>query len=159
VSVRNYQRGEIDWLWFRAFRADCDILFSLDGRMTVTDNQGGAPNYYPNSFSGPEPSEEARALEPAYRVSGDVYRFDSGDEDNFTQPRVFWNSVLDQGERKRLVTNIADQLGNAAEFIQERAVANFSKVSEDFGKQLTKALMAKRGNKLHDFYHFQRNFK
>ena len=32
VSVRNFQR---------------------DGPMTVTDNQGGAPNYYPNSFSGP----------------------------------------------------------------------------------------------------------
>lgn len=124
--------------------------------MCVTDNQGGAPNYYPNSFSGPEPSEVARALEPPYRVSGDVYRFDSGDEDNFSQPRVFWNSVLTDAERRRLVMNIAEQLGNAADFIQERAVGNFTKVSEDFGRQLTQALKEKRGPKLHQASHFQR---
>lgn len=116
--------------------------------MCVTDNQGGAPNYYPNSFTGPEPSARARNLEPPFKVSGDVYRYDSGDEDNFTQPRVFWNSVLDEAARKRLVMNIADHLGNAAEFIQQRAVANFTKVSDDFGRQLTKALMEKRGRRM-----------
>jgi catalase len=119
----------------------------LDGPMCVTDNQGGAPNYYPNSFGGPEPLQRARDLEPPFKVSGDVYRFDSGDEDNFTQARVFWHSVLDDGARKRLVSNIAGQLVNAAEFIQERTVSNFAQVSADFGQQLTKALREKRNEK------------
>lgn len=112
--------------------------------MCFGDNQGGAPNYYPNSFSGPEPSQRARNLEPAYKLSGDVQRYDSGDEDNFTQPRIFWNSILDEAARKRLVSNIANHLGDALEFIQERAVHNFAQVSQDFGQKLEKALQANR---------------
>ena len=30
--------------------------YQRDGPMTVTNNQGGAPNYFPNSFSGPQPN-------------------------------------------------------------------------------------------------------
>lgn len=116
--------------------------------MCVNDNQGGAPNYYPNSFSGPEPLQQAADLEPRFKVSGDVYRYDSGDEDNFTQPRIFWNSVLDEAARKRLVANIADSLSNALEFIQKRAVSNFAQVSEDFGQQLKKALLDKQARRV-----------
>lgn len=114
--------------------------------MCFNDNQGGAPNYYPNSFSGPEPLQRASDLEPPYKVSGDVYRHESGDEDNFTQPRIFWNSVLDKHARERLVLNISDHLSNALEFIQERAVSNFSQVNIDFGQQLKKALQVNRAS-------------
>lgn len=114
--------------------------------MTVNDNQGGAPNYYPNSFSGPEPLQRALQLEPPFKVSGDVYRFDSGDEDNFSQPKIFWERVLDEAARKRLVSNIAGHLGMAADFIQDRAVKNFTQVSDEFGRMLTKALMENRKN-------------
>jgi catalase len=51
---------------------------------------------------------------------------------------------LDEAARKRLVDNIAGHLVNAASFIQERAVKNFSQVSADFGKQLTEALKLQR---------------
>lgn len=115
--------------------------------MCTTDNQGGAPNYYPNSFSGPEPSLYARDLEPPYKVAGDVYRFDSGNEDNFTQASIFWNSVLDEAARRRLVSNIAWQLSKALDFIQERAVANFTQVSSEFGQQLRKTLKARQSDK------------
>lgn len=114
--------------------------------MVVDDNQGNAPNYYPNSFGGPEPSQRARDLEPIFKVTGDVNRFDSGDEDNFTQPRIFWD-VLNDSERQRLVSNIANELAQTAEFIQERAMANFNKVSTDFGQKLSKALKAQRKGK------------
>ena len=33
--------------------------YQRDGPMTVTNNQGGAPNYFPNSFSGPQPNRSA----------------------------------------------------------------------------------------------------
>lgn len=112
------------------------------------DNQGGAPNYYPNSFEGPKSSLRARILEPPYKIWGDVYRFDSGDEDNYSQATIFWESVLDESARKRLVDNIAGQLVNALDFIQEQTVVNFSKVSRDFGRQLTQALSNKRKQKL-----------
>jgi len=45
-------------------------------------------------------------------------RYNSGDEDNFSQPALFWRNVLKPDERDRLVQNIADHLKNAADFIQ-----------------------------------------
>ena len=119
VSVRNFQR---------------------DGPMTVTDNQGGAPNYYPNSFSGPKESLRASLSQPPFKVSGDVYRYDSGNEDNFSQATEFWDEVLDEEARKRLVQNIANHLMDADQFIQERAVANFTQVNREFGQMLMVAL-------------------
>ncbi|CRK95906.1 CLUMA_CG009352, isoform A [Clunio marinus] len=127
VSVKNYQR---------------------DGPMTFNDNQGGAPNYYPNSFEGPEPSSRTVNLQQPYKVSGEVYRFDSGDEDNFSQATIFWNQVLDEAARKRLVSNIAGHLVNAKAFIQERAIGNFAKVSSEFGKALTEAIKLKKSAKM-----------
>ena len=86
--------------------------YQRDGPMTVTNNQGGAPNYFPNSFSGPQPNRSGETchsfvkivtgfiwlmmltvevllirkwLEHASPVSGDVTRWNSADEDNFTQ--------------------------------------------------------------------------
>jgi catalase len=119
-------------------------LIISDGAMVANDNQGGAPNYYPNSFGGPETSSRAKLLEPPYKVVGDVNRRDNGDEDNFTQPRIFWESVLDETARERLVDNIANHLVNAADFIQDRTAGNFAKVNSDFGKQLTEALKTKK---------------
>ena len=45
---------------------------------------GGAPNYYPNSFSAPE-QQQKYALEHRTVCSGDVGRFNSADDDNVTQ--------------------------------------------------------------------------
>jgi len=119
----------------------CVKNYQRDGPMTVNDNQGGAPNYYPNSFSGPEECPRTRALQSCCPVSGDVYRFSSGlTEDNYGQVTDFWVNVLDQAARKRLVDNIAAHLSKASMFIQERAVKNFTMVHSDFGRMLVEAL-------------------
>jgi len=122
--------------------------FQRDGPLCFNDNQGGAPNYYPNSFGGPEPSQRTKDLQGPYKLSGEVYRYDSGDEDNFSQPALFWNNVLDDAARKRLVSNIAGHIVNAKEFIQERAIKNFSQVSDAFGQQLREAINLKRSAKM-----------
>lgn len=44
---------------------------------------GGAPNYYPNSFSAPEILPQC--VESKFKVYPDVARYNSSDEDNFTQ--------------------------------------------------------------------------
>lgn len=44
---------------------------------------GGAPNYYPNSFSAPE--TQPRCVESKFKVSPDVARYNTDDEDNVTQ--------------------------------------------------------------------------
>lgn len=127
VSAKNYQR---------------------DGFMCFTDNQGGAPNYFPNSFGGPQESERARKLQPRDRVGGDVYRISTPHEDNFSQPSVFYNKVLDADAKARLISNIAGHLSAASPFLQERAVKNFSQVSSDFGSRLAQALKLKTSAKI-----------
>lgn len=128
VSLKNYQR---------------------DGPMNSTDNQGGAPNYYPNSFGGPEPSHVARKLQNTQQpVCGDINRYETPDEDNFSQATVFYRRVLDQPARQRLVDNIVGHLKNASPFIQERAVKNFAQVDGDFGRLLNEGLKLQRSAKM-----------
>ncbi|XP_074004804.1 catalase [Numenius arquata] len=108
--------------------------YQRDGPMCVTDNQGGAPNYYPNSFTGPE--DQPVLKECRVYVSGDVQRFNSANEDNVTQVREFYTKVLKEDERQRLCKNIADHLKDAQLFIQKRAVKNFTDVHPDYGARI-----------------------
>ncbi|KAK5643025.1 hypothetical protein RI129_009192 [Pyrocoelia pectoralis] len=116
--------------------------YQRDGPQTI-HHQGGAPNYHPNSFGGATDDARARQLLPSHHVSGDVNRYDSGQEDNFSQPRNFYRKVLDAAHKKRLIANIADHLKDAADFIQKRMIGHFSEVDKDFGKQIEEALQAK----------------
>lgn len=50
-----------------------------------------APNYFPNSFSGPD--LKSAKVEATFPVSGDVARYNSADDDNFTQTGIFWRKV------------------------------------------------------------------
>jgi catalase len=69
-------------------------------------------------------------------VSGDVDRYNSADDDNFTQVNTFWTKVLKPDERQRLAQNIAGHVKNAQDFIQERVIKNFSKAHPQFGKMI-----------------------
>ena len=65
--------------------------YQHDGPMCKLDNQGSAPNYYPNSFSAPE--QQRCVLEHSSQCSPDVQRFNSANEDNVTQVMASWASV------------------------------------------------------------------
>lgn len=147
TSVKNYQR---------------------DGPMNFGDNQAGAPNYFPNSFegnfsnvstpsrlqmnslltTGPQPTERARKLYHVHQLCGDVNRVENKDGDDFSQSTAFWNTILDAAAKKRLVVNLSNHLINAQPFIQERAIANFFKVSTDLGNALTEAINLKKSSKM-----------
>ncbi|XP_049512336.1 catalase-like isoform X2 [Dermacentor silvarum] len=110
--------------------------YERDGFMAVKE-QDGAPNYFPNSFSGPV--DNPKLKEHSFPVSGDVDRWNSGDEDNFTQPGNFWK-MLSAEERDRLTSNIANHLKDAQDFIRQRAVTNFTKAHPECGGQIAKKL-------------------
>ncbi|KAM4723174.1 catalase-like [Rhinophrynus dorsalis] len=112
--------------------------YQRDGPMCFTDNQGGAPNYFPNSFSAPENQPHVR--EHKFHVSADVARYNSADEDNVSQVRDFYTKVLTEEQRQRLCENIAGHLKDAQLFIQKRAVKNFSDVHPDYGARIQKLL-------------------
>ncbi|XP_049804743.1 catalase [Schistocerca nitens] len=101
-------------------------------------NQDGAPNYFPNSFGGP--IEVPSVGLSKFTTVGDVQRYNTDDDDNVSQPAVFWKKTLNEQERQRLVDNIVDHLRHAVGFIQERAVKNFAKVDAEFGKRLLEGL-------------------
>ncbi|XP_052241310.1 catalase-like [Dreissena polymorpha] len=114
ARVRNYQR---------------------DGEMCVTDNQGGAPNYFPNSFSGP--IDDKKWLENMDKYSnGQVGRYNTADDDNFTQVGTFFNKTLSPADRDNLTANIAGHLIRAQDFIQKRAIANFARADPVYGQMI-----------------------
>jgi len=102
------------------------------------DNQDDAPNYYPNSFSGPK--DNVSYARSTFMVSGDVQRYNSGDDDNFTQVNTFFNKVLDKEAQQRLIQNIAGHLKDAREFLQKRAVDMFTKVDPKYGGGIAELL-------------------
>lgn len=109
--------------------------YQRDGPMTVDGNQDGAPNYFPNSFNGPSPDPDNAKLHVDV-ATGDIDRFETGDEDNFSQCRDFFNNVLDGPARERLTDNIAGNLVNAQEFLQQRAISNFAAVDAQYGRMI-----------------------
>ncbi|CAH1798535.1 unnamed protein product [Owenia fusiformis] len=112
--------------------------YQRDGPACVTDNQVGAPNYFPNSFSGPV--DNVKNNETTFNISGDVQRYNSADDDNFTQVGNFWRNVLKPSERSALVRNIGAHLSGAQEFIQARAVKNFGQCDPEYGSRLQQEL-------------------
>lgn len=114
--------------------------YTRDGPMRVDNRQGGAPNYFPNSFDGPH--ECPSAIQTKFTLTGDVVRKDTGDEDNFSQVDLFWRKVLGPEERQRLVNNIAGSLKNTTEAVRTRTVNNFAQVNQEFGNMLKAALSA-----------------
>jgi len=112
--------------------------YQRDGPQCVDDNQADAPNYYPNSFSGP--IDNPKFIEPKYTISGDVDRYDTADDHNFEQVGIFYRKVLNESERTRLVENIAGHLKDAQPFIQKRAVHNFSQADAEYGSRIQSLL-------------------
>ncbi|CAB1109325.1 unnamed protein product [Ectocarpus sp. CCAP 1310/34] len=79
----NYQQIPVN----RPFNAKVQP-YQRDGPMRVDGNMTDAPNYFPNSFSGPAAADPSHAGWHAERATGDVARYPTGDDDNFTQVSV-----------------------------------------------------------------------
>ena len=59
-------------------------------------------------------------------MSGDCQRYDSFDEDNFTQCGIFFRDVLNEEEKERLVDNIASHIKDAQGFLQASSLISYS---------------------------------
>merc|ERR1711862_443989 len=84
------------------------------------------------------PSDDVRKYsESKFQApSADVARFNSADEDNFTQCGIFFRDVLNADEQFRLVDNIAAHFQNAQDFLQERAIKQFLSADKKYGEML-----------------------
>jgi len=101
--------------------------YQKDGPMCMDDNGAGAPNYFPNSFGGPE-VDHALWNETVYRTpSTDVVRQDIGDLDNYALPKWYWRNFFDDGKRDRFVQTVAASLQEIEIEIQTRVIENMWK--------------------------------
>lgn len=113
--------------------------YQREGR-GVFISQGAAPNYFPNSFGGPVESERAAELEVPFKACGQVRRAQDDIADYFTQPRQYWQHILDEDHKTRVLINMATSLKQVRRPTQERTIELFSKVDQDLSNRLRVAL-------------------
>ncbi|XP_050313119.1 catalase-like [Anthonomus grandis grandis] len=114
--------------------------YNRDGHSTLV-SQGGAPNYFPNSFNGPKKDKRAKALFPRVPLVGTTDRIDNGLIDNYSQARLLWTRVIKEDERNRTIENILNWLKQTNSVIAERAIENlFEKVDAQLGARLREGL-------------------
>ncbi|HUW67554.1 MAG TPA: catalase, partial [Candidatus Nanoarchaeia archaeon] len=113
--------------------------YQRDGSMRTDPNGGGGPNYWPNSFNGPEPDISAK--EPPIEISGQADRHQyTHPNDDFVQPGNLYRDVMTDQDRENLAGNIIGHLGGAQKRIQLRQTALFFKADPDYGRRVAKGL-------------------
>jgi len=116
-----------------------DNSYQRDGSMRTDPNGGGGPNYWPNSFNGPEPDISAK--EPPIDISGQADRHQyTHPNDDFVQPGNLYRDVMTDRDRENLVGNIVDHLLGAQKRIQLRQTALFFKADPDYGRRVAEGL-------------------
>lgn len=120
-------------------KAVTTMNYQRDGNMRFDSNGGGTPNYYPNSFGGPEP--DIQTIEPSYEVSGKVARQPyTHPNDDFVQPGNLYRKVMTDQDRTNLVGNIVSHLCNAKKEIQIRQTKIFYKADTEYGQRIADGL-------------------
>jgi len=120
-------------------KATKENSYQRDGSMRCDANQGGGPNYWPNSFGGPAPDPKASL--PAVDVTGMATRHAYKlTDDDFVQPGDLYRKVMTDTDREHLIGNIVAHLGGAQKRIQLRQTALFYKADADYGERVAKGL-------------------
>jgi len=113
--------------------------YQRDGFMRLDDNGEGGPNYWPNSFDGPEP--DPTKGEPPFEVSGLAARTPyPHPNDDFQQAGVLYRKVMTDEDRDHLIGNIVGHLKGAQKRIQLRQTALFFKADPEYGSRVAKGL-------------------
>ncbi|MCX5873884.1 MAG: catalase [Deltaproteobacteria bacterium] len=113
--------------------------YQRDGFMRIDGNGGGGPNYWPNSFGGPEP--DPSAAEPDFEVEGFAGRHAfNHPNDDFVQAGNLYRKVMKEQDKQNLIGNIVAHLGAAQRRIQLRQTALFFKADAEYGRRVAKGL-------------------
>lgn len=112
--------------------------YHRDGHMRFDGNDGGAPNYQPNSFGGPV--DDARYKEPPLKISGDADRYDHrAGNDDYTQAGNLYR-LMSREERERLIGNIVAAMTGVPREIQLRQIVHFFRADPEYGAGVASGL-------------------
>ncbi|WP_419785467.1 catalase [Pseudodesulfovibrio sp.] len=116
-----------------------EMNYQRDGAMRVDHNGGGGPNYWPNSFHGPEPDEAY--VEPVIPLQGvgDRHPY-THPNDDFIQPGNLYRKVMTDQDRTNLISNIVGNMRSVPNPIQLRQCALFYLTDEDYGTRVAEGL-------------------
>ncbi|MEO6254977.1 MAG: catalase [Ferruginibacter sp.] len=120
--------------------------YERDGQMRVDDNGGSNPNYFPNSFDDIKPNELYK--QPEWELDTHVAnwynRNAEGENDHYTQPGIFYREVLNDQDKKNLVSNIAGAMsgisGPMKDTIVNRQLCHFFRADIGLGLAVANAL-------------------
>jgi catalase len=118
--------------------------YQRDGLMAFDDNGGDSPNYYPNSFDGPEVDKTVG--EPPVAVFGLAERYDRngpGEDDHYTQPGNLFR-LLSAEQKQNLIHNIAGSMkgisGPKKDLIIQRQLCHFFRADISLGIGVAQSL-------------------
>ncbi|HEY0030633.1 MAG TPA: catalase [Bacteroidia bacterium] len=119
--------------------------YQRDGFMQVGDNGEGNPNYHPNSFDDIIVDESYK--EPPMQLESDIadwYDRNKNDDDHYTQPGDLYRSVMNEQDRKNLVSNIVSSMtgitGIKKNEIINRQLCHFFRVDAQLGMAVAAGL-------------------
>lgn len=118
------------------------LAYNRDGRPPVKDNDRDIPNYFPNTFNGPQPYKDVKRPQLI-----EIYQ---DQPNNFDQARELYTEEMTKDERSRLVANILFSLGGVAQNLQDRAVKLFTVIHPDLGNRIRQGLLANRTRNYYD---------
>jgi catalase len=120
-------------------KAATENSYQRDGFMRVDNNGGAGPNYWPNSFGGPEPDPDS--LEPPFEVTGSAARHPfMHPNDDFVQAGNLYRDVMTDTDRDHLIGNITSHLSGAQKMIQLHQAVLFYKADKDYGTRVASGL-------------------
>jgi len=112
--------------------------YHRDGAMRFDGNSGGAVNYEPNSFGGPQ--QCPAQAEPPLAISGDAARYNHRDgNDDYTQAGDLFR-LFNAEQRARLFANLGRSLSPVPREIQLRQICHFFRADPAYGAGVAQAL-------------------
>ena len=119
--------------------------YGRDGLMRFNDNSKRAKNYEPNSFGGPQQSNE-----PVYGpievqgLTGSTAGELHPEDNDYVQAGNLYR-VMNEDAKKRLIENIAGSLSRVSRNeIIERSIGHFRKADLEYGRRVAEAVAALR---------------
>ncbi|TCD26507.1 catalase [Pedobacter psychrodurus] len=120
--------------------------YQRDGAMRTDSNGEDCPNYYPNSFD--DISEDISYKRPVEELASNIadhyWRNADGENDHYTQPGLFYRTVLSENEQKSLIENIINAMssidGPKRKEIITRQLCHFFRVDMGLGMAIAKGL-------------------
>lgn len=131
----------VKWLVRFLFLFFCIIILK-NKPVIVLGNGGSAPNYEPNSFSGPQQTNVAATTFTAEELEGVTGRHSfTLTDDDFVQAGDLYR-LMSAEEKTDLINNIARHLKNAKKHIQERQIGHFKRADPEYGQRIEQTILA-----------------